>query len=58
MPYCVGYSGLSDTLLQKYIKDSAHIWQDKIDDLPISTVGATIGTHAGPGAICVSFFHA
>jgi DegV family protein with EDD domain len=58
MPYCVGYSGLSDTLLQKYLQDSAHIWPDKIDDLPISTVGATIGTHAGPGAICVSFFHA
>jgi DegV family protein with EDD domain len=58
MPYCVGYSGLDDTLLQKYIKDSASIWQDKIDDLPVSTVGSTIGTHAGPGAICVSFFHA
>jgi DegV family protein with EDD domain len=58
MPYCVGYSGLDDTLLQKYIKDSAHIWQDKIDSLPVSTVGSTIGTHAGPGAICVSFYHA
>jgi DegV family protein with EDD domain len=58
MPYCVGYSGLDDTLLRKYIKDSADIWQDKIADLPISTVGATIGTHAGPGAICVSFYHA
>jgi fatty acid-binding protein DegV len=58
MPYCVGYSGLSDALLQKYIQDSAHIWKDKINELPISTVGATIGTHAGPGAICVSFFHA
>jgi DegV family protein with EDD domain len=58
MPYCIGYSGLDDTLLKKYVKDSAHIWQDKIHDIPVSTVGATIGTHAGPGAICVSFFHA
>lgn len=57
MPYCLGYSGLDDTLLQKYIRDSAALWEDKTDHLPISTIGAVIGTHAGPGAIGVSFFH-
>lgn len=57
MPYCLGYSGLDDTLLQKYIRDSAALWKDKTDHLPISTIGAVIGTHAGPGAIGVSFFH-
>ncbi|MGN0403225.1 MAG: DegV family protein [Acetatifactor sp.] len=57
MPYCLGYSGLDDTLLQKYITDSASLWQGKTDKLPISTIGSTIGTHAGPGAIAVSFFH-
>lgn len=57
MPYCLGYSGLDDILLQKYIKDSAALWEGKTDKLPISTIGSTIGTHAGPGAIAVSFFH-
>lgn len=57
MPVTLGYSGLEDSLLQKYIKDSAHIWEGNIDTLPISTVGSTIGTHAGPGAIAVAFFH-
>ena len=57
MPYMLGYSGLDDTLLQKYIKDSADLWASQTSNLPISTIGSTIGTHAGPGAICVSFFH-
>ncbi len=57
MPYMLGYSGLDDTLLQKYIKDSADLWVSQTSSLPISTIGSTIGTHAGPGAICVSFFH-
>ena len=57
MPYCLGYTGLDNTLLQKYIQDSAALWEGKTDSLPISTIGAAIGTHAGPGAIGVSFFH-
>lgn len=57
MPYCLGYSGLDDTLLQKYIRDSVALWEGKTDKLPISTIGSTIGTHAGSGAIAVSFFH-
>ncbi len=56
MPYALGYTGLDDTLLQKYIRDNAHIWQEHTKTLPIGTVGGTIGTHAGPGAIAVAFF--
>lgn len=55
-PYCLGYTGLSDDLLQKYISDSKDLWEDKADSLPISTIGGTIGTHVGPGAIAVVFF--
>ena len=55
-PLCLGYTGLSDALLQRYIEDSRAIWEGKIDKLPISTVGATIGTHVGPDAVIVSFF--
>ncbi len=58
MPFCLGYTGLDDTLLKKYIEDSRPLWMGLVDELPISTIGSTIGTHAGPGGICVSFFAA
>lgn len=58
MPYTLGYTGLTDTLLQKYIADSERLWKDKTDTLPITMIGSTIGTHAGPGAIGVAFFAA
>lgn len=55
-PYFLGYTGLNDTLLQKYIEDSKDLWAEHTQSLAISTVGGTIGTHAGPGAIAVAFF--
>lgn len=55
-PYYLGYAGLDDTLLQKYIADSAHLWSDHADRLDIMSVGGAIGTHVGPGAIAVAFF--
>lgn len=55
-PYCLGYTGLSDDILQKYIADSKELWEGKADQLPISTIGGAIGTHVGPGAIGVVFF--
>lgn len=56
MPFCLGYTGSSDASLQKYIEDSRALWEGKTDTLPITTVGATIGTHVGPGAILIAFF--
>lgn len=58
MPIALGYAGLDDALLRKYIEDSRHIWEDHIalEDLPVHSVGATIGTHVGPGAIALAFF--
>ena len=55
-PFFLGYTGLSDALLQKYISDSAEIWKEHVDHLPIGTIGGAIGTHVGPGAIAVAFF--
>jgi len=55
-PLCLAYSGLSDQMLQKYITDSAELWQGQTEKLPIATVGCVIGTHAGPGAVAVAFF--
>ena len=55
-PFSLAYSGLSDMLLQKYISDSAHLYQGKAVHLPVARIGSTIGTHAGPGAVAVAFF--
>ncbi len=54
-PVCLGYAGLNDSLLQKYISDSEHIWIGHRERLVISPIGATIGTHVGPGAIAIAF---
>ena len=56
MPLSLGYTGHSDTLLQKYITDSGHLWKGQINELPITLIGSTIGTHAGPGAVAVAFY--
>ncbi len=55
-PICLGYTGLSDKLLHKYIQDSKHLWEAHADALRIASIGATIGTHVGPDAIAVAFF--
>jgi fatty acid-binding protein DegV len=43
-------------MLQKYIRDSAALWEDHIEELRTTIVGSVIGTHAGPGAVAVAFF--
>lgn len=55
-PVLLGYSGISDALLQKYIEDSRHIWESNLDEVRYTTVGSVIGTHVGPGAVVVAFF--
>ena len=55
-PLLLGYSGLSDALLLKYIEDSRHIWEGNLDEVRYTTVGSVIGTHVGPGAVVVAFY--
>ena len=55
-PVMLGYSGLSDALLLKYIEDSKHIWEGNLQEVRYTTIGSVIGTHAGPGAVVVAFF--
>lgn len=57
-PFVLGYTGLEDTMLQKYIKDNEALWKGSVDALETASVGGTIGTHVGPGAIGVAFFSA
>ncbi len=55
-PLRLGYTGLTDILLQKYIEDSSVLWKGHRDSIIVSHIGSTIGTHVGPGAIAVAFF--
>ena len=55
-PVLLGYSGISDALLLKYIEDSRHIWEGNLKEVRYTTVGSVIGTHAGPDAVVVAFF--
>lgn len=55
-PHLLGYTGLNDDLLRKYVADSAGLWEGHVDQLRSTPIGSVIGTHAGPGAIAVAFF--
>lgn len=58
LPLMLAYSGTDDALLKGYIENSRSLWENDISDLPITMIGSTISTHAGPGAIAVAFFSA
>lgn len=55
-PVLLGYTGLTDILLQKYIADSSQLWQQSKTQLDYTPIGSVIGTHAGPGAVAAAFF--
>lgn len=56
MPVMLAYSGTDDALLKGYIDNSRALWEGHLDSLPVTMIGSTISTHAGPGAIAVAFF--
>lgn len=55
-PFCLAYSGLSRAVLDKYIEDSRSLYEMEPDKLPVSSIGAAIGTHVGPGVVALAFF--
>ena len=56
MPILLGYTGLTDVLLKKYMTDSAALWENGVESLHYTSIGSVVGTHAGPGAIAAAFF--
>lgn len=56
MPYAIVYTGLDDSRIRKFANDNEEILGGNADEVRICTVGSTVGTHAGPGAIGVVFF--
>ena len=55
VPYGVIYSGNEDSILQKYLKESEQIFNQR-GQLNKYVLGSTIGSHIGPGAFGVAFF--
>ena len=55
-PVLLGYTGISDALLLKYMEDSRQLWDGNLKTVRYTTIGSVIGTHAGPGAVAVAFF--
>ena len=55
-PVLLGYTGLSDAMLLKYIQDSRYLWEGNLPEIRYTTISSVIGTHAGPGAVAVAFF--
>lgn len=56
MPILLGYSGLSDVFLRKYVEDSRALWEGHVESLASTLLCGVIGTHTGPGVIGVAFF--
>lgn len=55
-PILLGYTGLTDVLLKKYIEDSRNLWAGQADSLDQTLICSVIGTHVGPGAVAAAFF--
>ena len=56
-PVLLGYSGLSDAAVVKFIDDSKHLWGHGLGEIRYTSLGSVIGTHVGPGAVAIAFFH-
>ncbi len=54
MPWLLGYTGVEDGHLQRFIAEHGELWPDEAP--PQSVIGSVVGSHVGPGAVCVAFF--
>ena len=55
MPISAIYSGETENL-EKFIQTSQRIWEGVDGEIPKSHLGATVGTHVGPGVAGIAFF--
>lgn len=56
MPMCVGCTGNADELLNKFMEEGKHLFNGLEKEIKRISVGATIGTYAGPGAFAIAFY--
>lgn len=56
MPFGLVWSGNDDSNLKLFYEKSKELWENNVDEIPVSRIGSTIGSHVGPGAIGIVFF--
>ena len=56
LPILLGYSGLSDASLKKYVEDSHDLWERGTETLGETCISGVIGSHTGPGVVAAAFF--
>ena len=54
-PMCAAYSGLEDDNLKTFLADSTDLLCGS--EIDVAAIGSVIGTHVGPGAVAIAFFH-
>jgi len=54
MPCGFAYSGSEDSGIREFMEKNADLYPN--EELPVSYVGATVGTYAGSGAIATAYF--
>ena len=54
-PMCAAYSGLEDDNLKAFLADSTDMLCGS--EIPVAVIGSVIGTHVGPGAVAIGYFH-
>ncbi|SFE44788.1 DegV family protein [Peptostreptococcus sp. D1] len=52
----LSYSGKDSSIVDSLKQKSEAIFDFDVNDIPVTQIGCTIGTHAGPGAIGISYF--
>lgn len=55
-PVLLGYTGVSDENLQRFVQDTQDQWAQGMQTLEGTVIGSVIGTHAGPGAVAIAYF--
>lgn len=54
-PLSIGYTGNSDKPVRSFLNSCTDLWEGK-GEVPVSSIGATIGTHTGPGGFLLAYF--
>ena len=55
-PVLLGYTGLTDAPVLKFIEESKSVLADHLPEVRYTCISSVMGTHAGPGAVAVAFF--
>lgn len=56
LPYGMIFSGNDSSKFVKYHAESEKFYKERTKDFPVYHLGATVGTHIGPGGVGIAFF--